>query len=55
MNTVIRNVLLGGLVWLAVPLAAQVPQELIDKAKASGMPYGIGCCGYRSYGYGSGR
>ena len=37
MNTVIRNVLLGGLVWLAVPLAAQVPQELIDKAKASGM------------------
>ena len=37
MNTVIRNVLLGGLVWLAVPLAAQVPQELIDKAKVSGM------------------
>ncbi|RHR40229.1 capsule biosynthesis protein [Parabacteroides sp. AF18-52] len=37
MNTVIRNVLLGGLVWLAVPLVAQVPQELIDKAKASGM------------------
>ena len=37
MNTVIRNVLLGGLLWLAVPLTAQVPQELIDKAKASGM------------------
>ena len=37
MNTVIRNVLLGGLLWLAVPLVAQVPQELIDKAKASGM------------------
>ncbi|WP_417130355.1 SLBB domain-containing protein [Parabacteroides faecis] len=37
MNTVNRNVLLGGLVWLAVPLVAQVPQELIDKAKASGM------------------
>ena len=37
MNTVIRNVLLGGLLWLAVPLAAQVPQELIDKAKAAGM------------------
>ncbi|MCD8137702.1 MAG: SLBB domain-containing protein [Parabacteroides gordonii] len=37
MNTVIRNVLLGGLLLLAVPLAAQVPQELIDKAKASGM------------------
>ncbi|MCS2892776.1 SLBB domain-containing protein [Parabacteroides faecis] len=37
MNTVIRNVLLGGLVWLAVPLAAQVPQDLIDKAKAAGM------------------
>ena len=37
MNTVIRNVLLEGLLLLAVPLAAQVPQELIDKAKASGM------------------
>lgn len=37
MNTVIRNVLLGGLLLLAVPLAAQVPQELIDKAKAAGM------------------
>ena len=37
MNTVIRNVLLGGLLWLDVPLAAQVPQELIDKAKAAGM------------------
>ena len=28
---------LGGLLWLAVPLAAQVPQDLIDKAKAAGM------------------
>ena len=37
MNNVIRNVLLGGLLWLAVPLAAQVPQDLIDKAKAAGM------------------
>ena len=37
MNIVIRNVLLGGLLWLAVPLAAQVPQDLIDKAKAAGM------------------
>ena len=37
MNIVIRNVLLEGLLLLAVPLAAQVPQELIDKAKASGM------------------
>ena len=37
MNTVIRNVLLGGLLWLAVPLAAQVPQDVIDKAKAAGM------------------
>lgn len=37
MNTVIKNVLMGGLLLLAVPLAAQVPQELIDKAKASGM------------------
>lgn len=37
MNTVIRNVLLGGLLLLAVPLAAQVPLELIDKAKAAGM------------------
>lgn len=37
MNIVIRNVLLGGLLLLAVPLAAQVPQELIDKAKAAGM------------------
>ena len=37
MNIVIRNVLLGGLLWLAVPLAAQVPLDLIDKAKAAGM------------------
>lgn len=37
MNTVIKNVLMGGLLLLAVPLAAQVPQELIDKAKAAGM------------------
>lgn len=37
MNIVIRNVLLGGLLLLAVPLAAQVPQGLIDKAKAAGM------------------
>ncbi len=28
---------MGGLLWLAVPLAAQVPQDLIDKAKAAGM------------------
>ena len=37
MNIIIRNVLLGGLLWLAVPLAAQVPQDLIDKAKAAAM------------------
>ena len=37
MNIIIRNVLLGGLLWLAVPLVAQVPQDLIDKAKAAGM------------------
>ena len=37
MNIIIRNVLFGGLLWLAVPLAAQVPQDLIDKAKAAGM------------------
>ena len=37
MNIIIKNVLLGGLLWLAVPLAAQVPQDLIDKAKAAGM------------------
>ena len=37
MNIIIRNVLLGGLLWLAVPLAAQVPQDLIDKAKAAEM------------------
>ena len=37
MNIIIRNVILGGLLWLAVPLAAQVPQDLIDKAKAAGM------------------
>ena len=37
MNIIIRNVLLGGLLWLAVPLAAQVPLDLIDKAKAAGM------------------
>ena len=37
MNTVIKNVLLGGLLWLAVPLAAQVSQDVIDKAKAAGM------------------
>ena len=37
MNIIIRNVFLGGLLWLAVPLAAQVPQDLIDKAKAAGM------------------
>ena len=37
MNTVIRNVLLGGLLWLAVPLSAQVSQDMIDKAKAAGM------------------
>ena len=36
MNIVIRNVLLGDY-WLAVPLSAQVPQDLIDKAKAAGM------------------
>ena len=37
MNIVIRNVLLGGLLCLSVPLAAQVSQDLIDKAKAAGM------------------
>ena len=37
MNIVIRNVLLGGLLCLSVPLVAQVPQDLIDKAKAAGM------------------
>lgn len=37
MNTIIRNVLLGGLLWLAVPLSAQVSQDVIDKAKAAGM------------------
>ena len=37
MNNVIRNVLLGGLLCLSVPLAAQVPQDLIDKANAAGM------------------
>ena len=37
MKNVIRNVLLGGLLCLSVPLAAQVPQDLIDKAKAAGM------------------
>ena len=37
MNNVIRNVLLGGLLCLSVPLAAQVPLDLIDKAKAAGM------------------
>ncbi len=37
MNTVIRNILLGGLLWLAVPLSAQVSQDVIDKAKAAGM------------------
>ena len=37
MNTVIRNVLLGGLLWLTIPLAAQVSQDVIDKAKAAGM------------------
>ena len=37
MNIVIRNVLLGGLLWLTVPLSAQVSQDLIDKAKAAGM------------------
>ena len=37
MNNVIRNVLLGGLLCLSVPLSAQVPQDLIDKAKAAGM------------------
>ena len=37
MNNLIRNVLLGGLLCLSVPLAAQVPQDLIDKAKAAGM------------------
>ena len=37
MNIVIRNVLLGGLLCLSVPLSAQVPQDLIDKAKAAGM------------------
>lgn len=37
MNNVIRNVLLGGLLYLSVPLSAQVSQELIDKAKAAGM------------------
>ena len=28
---------MGGLLWLAVPLSAQVSQDLIDKAKAAGM------------------
>ena len=37
MNIVIRNVFLGGILCLSVPLAAQVPQDLIDKAKAAGM------------------
>lgn len=37
MNTVIRNVLMGGLLLLSVPMAAQVSQDLIDKAKAAGM------------------
>lgn len=37
MNTVIRNVLMGGLLLLSVPMAAQIPQDLIDKAKAAGM------------------
>ena len=37
MNIVIRNVLLGGLLWLTVPLSAQVSQDLIDKAKAAGI------------------
>ena len=37
MNIVIRNVLLGGILCLSVPLAAQVPQDLINKAKAAGM------------------
>ena len=37
MNNLIRNVLLGGLLCLSVPLAAQVSQDLIDKAKAAGM------------------
>lgn len=37
MNTVIRNVLAGGLLLLSVSMAAQVPQDLIDKAKAAGM------------------
>lgn len=37
MNQTIRNVLLGGLLLLSGGVAAQVPQELIDKAKAAGM------------------
>lgn len=37
MNLIIRNVLLGGLLCLSVPLSAQVSQDLIDKAKAAGM------------------
>lgn len=37
MNILIRNVLLGGMLLGMVPVAAQVPQELIDKAKAAGM------------------
>ncbi|MBP3517073.1 MAG: SLBB domain-containing protein [Parabacteroides sp.] len=37
MNLIIRNVLLGGLLCLSVPLSAQIPRDLIDKAKAAGM------------------
>lgn len=37
MNITIRNVMLAGLLSISVPLVAQVPQELIDKAKAAGM------------------
>ena len=37
MNILIRNVLLGGMLLAMAPVAAQVPQELIDKAKAAGM------------------
>ena len=32
-----QKCIIGGLLWLAVPLSAQVPQDLIDKAKAAGM------------------
>ena len=37
MKILIRNVFLVGLLLLTTSLAAQIPQELIDKAKAAGM------------------